>query len=196
MANQTLADCFDTRSLCCCNTALQENSASNVGAGGVDGGVHTDRGSRPTSPEHPYYVGVGGERSVAPSVKRGGDRPVMEIGAKPPLPGFPISHLLEFGAAARGERQVLSDRLSSEFGVPQSTALAALEAFGPDFRKARTWLQTKSQGQQQVCFSLWYICLVCPHHLHTIFKMEDTITRASAHFICSDTRAQRSSCVI
>lgn len=75
----------------------------------------------------------------------------MESGAKPPLPGFPISHLLEFGTSARAERKVLSSRLSSEFGVPETAALAALEAFGPEFRKARTWLETKSKGQHQVC---------------------------------------------
>lgn len=75
----------------------------------------------------------------------------MESGAKPPLPGFPISHLLEFGTSARAERKVLSSRLSSEFGVPETVALAALEAFGPEFRKARMWLETKSKGQHQVC---------------------------------------------
>lgn len=150
--NHTWSDCF-VLSLCCYNTVLQENSASNAAIRGVDGGIHTDRGSRPTSPEQPYYVGIAGERSVAPSVKRGGDRPAMESGAKPPLPGFPISHLLEFGTAARAERQVLSSRLSSEFGLPETTVMAALEAFGPEFRKARTWLQTKSEGQQQVCLS-------------------------------------------
>lgn len=128
---------------------MQENSASNAAVRVVDGGIHIGRGSRPTSPEHPYYVGIAGERSVAP-IKRGGDRPATESGSKPPLPGFPISHVLEFDTASRAERQVLSSRLSSEFGVPETTALAALEAFGPEFRKARMWLQTKSKDQQ-VC---------------------------------------------
>eukprot|EP00903_Cladosiphon_okamuranus_P019656 g18070.t4 len=53
-----------------------------------------------------------------------------------------------FEAVARAERRELSARLASEVGVPMSTAMAALEAFGVDTIRARQWLQTSQHAQE------------------------------------------------
>lgn len=65
-----------------------------------------------------------------------------------PSSALPVSHLLDFGVEARAERRELSARLASEVGVLESTALAALEAFGVDTTRARQWLQTSQHAQQ------------------------------------------------
>lgn len=67
----------------------------------------------------------------------------------PPSLGLPISHILEFDTEARAERHELSARVSSEVGVPDATALAALEAFNMDITRACQWLRG-SQCTQQV----------------------------------------------
>lgn len=122
--------------------------------GGVvstDEGTDAERGPHSVSPGPPCYLLSEGRS--APIVKGCDAAKAME--GKPPLrsPGFPLSHLLDFGAEARAERHGLSARLSSEVGVPGSTALAALETFGLDVTTARRWLQT-SQHAKEVRFGL------------------------------------------
>lgn len=75
-------------------------------------------------------------------------RPTATATSTLPSPALPVSHLLDFGTEARAERGELSARLASEVGVPESTALAALEAFGVDTIRARQWLQTSQHAKQ------------------------------------------------
>lgn len=117
--------------------------------GGVvstDGATDAERRPQSVSPGPPCYPLR--DRRGTPVIRRCDDPKDME--SKPPLrsPGFPVSHLLDFGPEARAERHELSTRLSSEVGVPGSTALAALEAFGLDVTKARRWLQGSQRVQQ------------------------------------------------
>lgn len=63
-------------------------------------------------------------------------------------PAFPISHVLEFDAAAHARRETVSARLASEIGVPSAVALAAVEAFGEDAGKALQWLRRKENTKQ------------------------------------------------
>lgn len=122
--------------------------------GGVvstDDATDAERRPRSVSPGPPCYAFSEGRST--PILQGCGDPKATE--SKPPLrsPGFPVSHLLDFGIEARAERHELSARLSSEVGVSGSTALAALETFGLDVTKARRWLQS-SQHVQQVRLGL------------------------------------------
>lgn len=124
------------------NLSYQEVNTCNVNSfnisTGVDRATDTEHTSRPSSPEGPYCAS--GQGGMAPSVQRGADESALDLKPRSPSPGFPISHVLEFDAEARAERKALSARLSSDLGVPESTALAALEAFGVDTGRARQWL--------------------------------------------------------
>lgn len=106
----------------------------------------TERGSRTSSPEIPSYPLHDGR--IRPSVREGGGQQAVDSKPKPPMPGFPISHMLEFDTEELAERQALSARMSSEVGVPNATALAAIEAFGADTDNARKWLQTQRHLEQ------------------------------------------------
>lgn len=128
-----------------------------VAAGGLDQGVETERESRPSSPELPYYTSItdmSSERAYLASiqVQEGGIEGADESKPELPSPAFPVTHVLEFDSETRAERVVLSDRLSSELKVPNTTALAALEAFGMDVNRAYQWLQTM-HAIQEVCYS-------------------------------------------
>lgn len=125
--------------------------------GNIGGMMSTDEGTdaerRPHSvaPGPPCYAFSEGRSTP---IAKGCDGPKAMEGSPPVRsPGFPLSHLLDFGAEARAERHGLSTRLSSEVGVPFSTALAALETFGLDVTKARRWLQN-SQHAKEVRFGL------------------------------------------
>lgn len=80
------------------------------------------------------------------------DECAAECKSAPP-PGLPISHILEFNTEAREERHELSARLSSEIGVSDATALAALEAFNMDTTRARQCLLASQPTQQVTCIS-------------------------------------------
>lgn len=133
-------------------------AATHGGARDVEQASVTDRGSRPTSPELSYYTS--GEGSIAPSLAGGGG----ERGAgseTPPVPGFPISHVLDFEAEARANRDAAAARLSSEHAIPLATALGALEAFGEDEELVRQWVHRSPQHRtNQVSRGLYFTLLV------------------------------------
>ncbi|CAM9107710.1 unnamed protein product, partial [Ectocarpus fasciculatus] len=133
-----------------------ENTTSNVDNRGcvlsTDEATDSERTTRPR-PEPPRGRGAPSESrgtpTPAPALEQYGEEQTVESRPTQASAGFSITHLLEFGTEARAERQELSARLSSEVGVPGGTALSALEAFGADTHKARTWLQ-KSQHPTQL----------------------------------------------
>lgn len=112
----------------------------------TDEATDSERIPRPR-PEAPR--GAPGKGTGTPALEQCGEQQAVESKPTQASAGFSITHLLEFGTEARAERHELSARLSSEVGVPGGTALSALEAFGADTHKARTWLQ-KSQHPAQV----------------------------------------------
>lgn len=123
---------------------------SNTGSrGGVGGSYDACGGRRPRSfsSGSPCYASSEG-RSSAVVLQESEDSQARESTPSPPSQAFPISHLLEFGPEARAERHELSACLSSQVGVSESTALAALEAFGMDAIRARQWLEASLLAQQ------------------------------------------------
>lgn len=124
--------------------------------------VGAERRPRSVSPGPPCYSSSEGRSS--PTLQERNDPQATESRPTPTPtptpPAFPVSHLLDFGTESRAERRKLSARLSSEVGVPESTALSALETFGVDITRARQWLQT-SQHAQQV--GSWASRTCCPN---------------------------------
>lgn len=116
--------------------------------------VVAERRPRSVSPGPPSYASSEGRSSPTlversdPQVAEPRPAAVVTPTATLPSPALPVSHLLDFGTEARAERRELSARLASEVGVPQSTALAALEAFGVDTIRARQWLQTSQHAEE------------------------------------------------
>lgn len=58
-------------------------------------------------------------------------------------PGFPLSHVLRFEAAAREEREELAAGLELGFMIPYTSALSAVEAFNGDTARLREWVNTR-----------------------------------------------------
>lgn len=139
------------------------------GARDMEQASATDRGSRPTSPEVSYYTS--GEGSIAPSLPGGGGEATgAESETAPPVPGFPISHVLDFEIEARGNREAAAARLSSEHGIPLATALGALAAFGEDEVRVRQWIHRSpqrhtNQVQRDLCFIILSWLSTCARNI-------------------------------
>ncbi len=146
---------------------LQENTTSMENRCGIGSSFEASSSRRPRSLSSgsPCYASSEGRSSPILPLQESGDSQAGESRSTPPPQPFPISHLLEFDTEARAERHELSACLASEFGASESTALAALEAFGMDTIRARQWLQTP-QDAQQVRWELDHalFVLICRQH--------------------------------
>ncbi|CAM9591597.1 unnamed protein product, partial [Scytosiphon promiscuus] len=124
-----------------------ENSTGNVGNAGMSARpeeTYDTECRNPRPPESPCHT-RGEEKSAR--IQHGCVNEHAGSKAAPPCSGLPISHILEFGSEARAERHGLSARLSSEFGVPEATALAAVEASNNSTR-ARQWLRASPYTEE------------------------------------------------
>lgn len=141
----------------------------------ADDSAVAERLFRSSSPDlTPYIVGGG---SIAPGLHCAMDERVAAVKPTSASLGFPLSHVLEFGRKARGERQSLGTRLSEELGVPYTTALAALEAFGEESERARHWLPTQQVHVGSVYMNghrIFY-AFYLPEYKRALYRLQRTM---------------------